>query len=338
MDGSIVFHQNGLLYFRSNCNDTEMVPLLSLEQHLNLTPSQTVLRFMNRPAVLDTGTTVGSFLQCLYPWREQFADLTDRDVSAYIAELRRPSGEENRFDRIEIRNRVGISRSMVHDPIPDDVDFMEWINRDREIVWDDKWEVDVGHDIVGYVDGDPANYSMSGNIHGLKNVPLVINRQSIMVESGPGDQRLFKELPSTYKIGKMTAANVDVEDPVSWQTLVQTVVCNGLWHSTPQGANNFAAMLKGMVDTLDEEREAAAEATPAVALTVVGDAPPTDTPTIVLRPGVFDSVIEHHRTEQEEWDEISSAIRAQNQYPIYIGKVVEDLPADDRAFGRILTK
>lgn len=341
MDGKLVFSNDGVLRFRTHADDQPAVPLQLIQEALGAEAYPFFIRQLRKTFILEQGSTVGSFLLCLQPWSAAVSDLTDRDVQSYIDEIRKPSAIEPVFNRVEVRKKGGFTREMYHEPMPEGVGFVEWLNRPRgEPVWLDIYRMDMDYDICGYTDGDASNYSLSTNIHGLKNVPLIVNREPIVIaydreDVGPslinkeaaGVSVHQREEQSTSDI--LIAKGVKDED-MTVQDLISVVIEHGLWFNTPQGAINEIEMLKGIMaelpdeDDLEEEEEDKGESE-------------SEGMTIEVAPGAFDGMISHYQREKSEWDELLDAVKQiPSSLPLRIGAIEkEDVPTDDRAVGMI---
>lgn len=347
MDGTVVFSKDGVLRFKHCADGSPSVPLILICDALGEDPQRMFIQQLRKPVLLESGSTVGTFLLCLSPFAQTVTDLCDRDVQSYIDEIRKPSAESLAFDRCEIRRKVHFGRKMYHEPMPDDVDFIEWINRDRgEPVWLDTYSISTDFDICGYTDGDVSNYSMSTSIHKLKNVPLVINRTAALLANKreATGTPLFNETAagvSEHRWGtddRPNAATVLVakgesDEDITVYEFIKTVIEVGLWFNTPQGAirehEMLAEMVKHLPDVthLDEDEPEDADEN--------SEGEETSGMTVSIAPGAFSGISSHYEREQEEWKELMSKISQIPSMPIRIGAIVEDVPTDDRAMGII---
>lgn len=353
LDGTVIFCKDGVLRFESRYDDKHMVPVTALQDVLELEPSEMVMSLLRHDAVLDSGSTLGSFLLCLAPWAEQMNWLTDRQVTEYIKEIRKPSAEVNAFDRIELRRRVHAHRSMIHETIPEDVDIFDWLNRDRTapLRWSDSWSVDSTLDICGYVDGDPSNYSMSTDVHKLKNVPIVVNRSTLLMETvskACDKQALFNkaaEGTKTVTDRNITLVSATVERSITFYELIETVVCDGLWHDTPQGARNMATLLSQRLEQMledDDSSESVPEERPRPALSLVDEnysnnatdaEQESSLPKVVIAEGAFDGLSATINKEVNFWESLLKSIEITTDHVIRIGTYSEDTVPDDRVMG-----
>ena len=242
LNGSVIFCNDGILRLRSSGRNKVMLPVLGVQEAYGYSASSMFLKLLRSSAYIEEGSTIATFLKCLEHWADSASDFTDRNVNSYLAEIRKPSGETNTFDRVEIRRVTGIHRKMIHEPIPEDVDWLEWLNRpNKKTEWGNVFEVSQSFHICGYVDGDDSNYSLSTNIHKLKNVPLVINRDDLLTEHVPkraGKGSVMSQTTEgvhTLKDRGLFARASCEEDP-SFGDLLEVVICQGLWFHTPAGA------------------------------------------------------------------------------------------------------
>lgn len=340
MEGTVYFCNDAILRFSSYYaqKGEVSIPLTDLAEVLGKTNDMMLTSVLRRRVVIEAGVTVGSFLLALEPWQELVSALTDRQVDKYIAELRKPSDEQNAFDRCEIRQMVSVTREFIHEPCPEGVDWLDWLQRpDRgEIKWGDNFSCGSEYDICGYNDGDPSNYSMSTNIHRLKNVPLTINRIPVLFIRDPEAVKLFNPEAKGVRVlpGRsdctMMAMAVEPDMAISLGELLEVVIAHGLWNDTPQGAIALEEMLKERVASLQEflAEESKDEQEDE------DDEEEYKGRRIVVAPGAFDGIGETIRYESELWDELRKASFAQGA-AVRIGKIVETPPKEQRARGRI---
>lgn len=350
MYGTVIFCKDGILRFRSGTAEQVAVPLVMIQQVTERDNYPFFMEYMRHPVTLESGSTIGSFLLCLEPWAEVASSLTDRQVDAYIAELRKPSSEESTFDRCEIRKHVSFYQEMHHDPIPEGVGIMEWFNRDRGApVWLDRYQINADYGISGYKNGDNANYSMSTSIHKLKNVPLVINRYPVITctngarEDGPKailDPNAPGMMLAQYEgdgpvTGGYFYAKGSYDEEMTVDALIRVVVEDGLWFDTPRGAASLESVLQDRLADLD--LDAGEEAEPDD----FDEAEEQEEKklTVKIAPGAFDGVIEQTAREATEWElllEKVSALANLSSYPHRIGRIDEDKPSDQRISGLML--
>lgn len=349
MDGKLVFCADGVLRMQSPYSE-HMLSLIDIQHALDLSPSEMFLDSLRRDVLVEEGSTIGTFLMCIEPWAHEAASLTDRQVKAYITEMRRPSSAEPAFDKVEVRFCASISRSPKLEEMPEGVDFLEWLNRpNKKIEFLNTFEFGRGYDICGYTNGDPSNYSMSStSIHELKNVPLVINRDAVLVESCYNAKRTDKgsvmraESEGVHQLGhnRLVIRLDDVS--LSFQDLLETVICDGLWYDSPNGAirqrellSDAMAELKDAIDNSDGRQDAAGSDQDS------DDSDITTTEctvkTVTIREGAFDGIVRHHEVEGAEWAALTAALaKSKTANPIRIGGVTEHRPTDNRLLGQFV--
>lgn len=74
----------------------------------------------------------GEYLFAIEPWKELLTAYLDRDVGAYIGEVRKPS-KPTAWDLewIGIDRRSSVYRAYQHQDMGDGEDFTAWLNRER---------------------------------------------------------------------------------------------------------------------------------------------------------------------------------------------------------------
>lgn len=349
MDGTVIFSKDGILRFRSNSKESVAVPLELIQEAQGKDPYPFFLQQIRKTFILEEGSTIGSFMICLTPWANVVSDLTDRKVQAYIDEIRKPSPEKPVFDRCEVRKQLSFSRELEYVPAPEGVNWLDWLNRERTPNWLNTYEMSRGYNICGYTDGDPSNYSMSCSIHELKNVPLVVNREPVMMSSirndhgpsllnvGAAGVTIQHREDSYNKTGTLVAkGSKDTEMTVA--ELIEVVIEQGLWFDTPAGAINMTAMLKESMENLNLEEEPEDEEEPEAEEVEEVDEEDDSEPKrmkIAVAPGAFSGIVNHVNREAEEWEELMAKMQPTSRLSYRIGEINEAVPVDDRAVGMI---
>lgn len=342
MDGTVIFCADGKLRFKSEVDEVYSIQMTLIQKELGLESYPFFVRNLRQPAMIERGSTIATFLKCVEPWVDVVSDITDRDVGSYLAEIRKPSDLFPVFDRCEISRKISISREMVHDPLPEGEDFLQWISRPRgPIQWSNEFEGERVLDCCGYIDGDASNYSMSTNIHKLKNVPLVLNRRShiliydrsenpIVVADAAGVQ----QLPERSNLYHLTGKSDEV---FTVQDLLEAVIEVGLWFHTPAGAIGLSEMLAEANEAIQSDEDNVTDTKPVLHLVSDDvDIEETDPPKVVVAPGAFDGIASHYDMERAKWDALKDAIFSGTREPIRISPIVEDVPSDNRVAGLIL--
>lgn len=360
MDGQIVFSNDGILRFRSHSDNKNIVPLILIQEQLKLTGYQFFLRNLQKSVMIEEGSTMGSFILALTPWADVASDLLDRNVKAYIDELRKPSDTKNAFDRVEIKKLMSFNRDIDFGERPEDMDWLEWLNTPKEPKMLNTFEMEETLDICGYVDGDENNYSMSMTTIGeLKNVPLVVNRVKtfIMYKSSLDKSKplINKNSMGVNKNKHFTYIDSKPDTDFTLMELIEAVFVHGLFYEHPSGAADTKALLTDRLSSLHEDESELDETDEPVdvkkpAFKVVnenGDLEDHNIPDekeendgsikeIHIAEGAFDSVIRHYQNEDLEWKYILESVDKNSKYPIRIGEIKEEVIKDRRLRGSII--
>lgn len=340
MDGKIIFCNDGILRFKADIDNSVVVPMVSIQDSLNVSSSRFFLQHITKNAIIEKGSTVGSFIMCLEPWAETAGDILDHNVAAYIEKVREPSEIKNVFDRIEIKKLIYVTRDIDYGEMPEGMDFLEWLNAPQDPLVLDTFSMDTQMDICGYTDGDSSNYSMSHtSMKELKNVPLVVNRITTLVEHNSGiyaskGEAINMQVSGAKKYDYMNCLETKNETTFSFFELMETVFCQGLFFYSPKGAENVNEMLK---ESMEEVKNLEEKRTKPALREVKEDGTLKEKKMqIKIADGAFSSVISHFEQEKEEWSLIIDNIDKNSRYPIRIGKVEEDEPKEQRIRGFII--
>ena len=351
MDGQLIFCNDGILRFKSSSDENNSVPLILIQQQQELSASRCFLQNIRKSAVIEKGSTMGSFIMALEPWAEIAGDIVDRNVKAYVDAVRKPAEVvDNVFDRVEIKKLVYVQRDIDFGEKPDDIDFFDWLNTPKDPVMLNTFEIDSMLDICGYKDGDASNYSMSNcSIDEIKNVPLVINRiTSFIVHKVKIDTSkpiIDESVDGIYVKDYMIYAETKNDTSFDVLELLESVFVHGLFYSSPQcAAISKERILESIaqLDDISDDDIDQQENNQKTKLTVVGEEDEIeeeengDIKEIKIAEGAFDSIIQHYDYEKKEWDHILANVDKNSRYPIRIGEVKEDLIKDRRIRGKFL--
>lgn len=92
MEGKLIFCSDAILRFQSDYDETAAVPLLSIQNAIANTDTFFLLRFFHHTVLIEEGTTLASIFLAIEPWKALLAAYLDRNVGAYIDEVKKPSG------------------------------------------------------------------------------------------------------------------------------------------------------------------------------------------------------------------------------------------------------
>lgn len=338
MDGIVIFCKDGILRFQSSMDTTSSVPMCLIEKSLNIPSHRFFLQNLYKHALIEKGSTLGSFLLCLEPWAETVMDLTDRNVPAYIAAIRKPGLAKNTFDYIEIKKITAVERNMHHPEMPEGMDFIEWINTQKEYTYLDTFDIHSGIHINGYVDNETSNYGIDMiDMAEIKNVPLILNRTHTFMEyerKATADQGVLinKNTSGVKQYGAALYVESDNTHDFTLFDLFNTVFCDGLWHYSPQGA---AVAKEELLQAISESEELFEQAEKPDLKLVDDDFTTTqaEVKEVRIAPNAFAPLVEHFENEKSEWDHILSKVEKNSVYPIKIGKIEEDVSSNNRLCG-----
>lgn len=337
MDGKIVFCKDGILRFKSDYDDEKIIPMVLIQDVLENTTAKTFLQMLKRNAIVEAGSTIGSFILCLEPWAEHAKDYIDRDVVAYIKEIRKPSASENAFDKIELSKSIHIGRELDYGKMPEDMDFIDWLNSDKDPEILNKFSIEINTGVCGYNNEDASNYSMScTSIQEIKNVPFIINKKTHIVEYCDSRTKEKGYIMNTntegvHNINKMMFVETKDDNYYTFESLIDAVFCDGLFYYSPSGSEHTKEILNDIVEDIKEREEAKNNEN-----NLKENDEDNKKREIKIADGAFSSIISHSMAEKEEWLEITSKLKNNSRYPIRIGKIEEDVPEDNRLYGMIL--
>ncbi|EEM7220875.1 hypothetical protein C9X52_22605, partial [Salmonella enterica subsp. enterica serovar Enteritidis] len=192
MEGQLIFCSDSILRFQSDYDETAAVPLLSIQNVIADTDPFFLLRFFHHTVLIEEGTTLASIFLAIEPWKALLAAYLDRDVGAYIDEVRKPSGPTTwDIEWIGIDRRSMVYRAYKRQEMQDGEDFSDYLNRERVLT--DEFEIESGCEASGFIKGDKERWSISGDVHEIKNLPVILySKQTLM--TSPKDGLLKKNI------------------------------------------------------------------------------------------------------------------------------------------------
>lgn len=295
MEGKLIFCSDAILRFQSEYEETAAVPLLSIQNTVANTDPFFLLRFFHHTVQIEEETTLASIFLAIEPWKALLAAYLDRDVGAYIDEVRKPSGPTTwNIEWIGIDRRSMVYRAYKHQEMQDGEDFTDYLNRERVLT--DEFEIESGCEASGFIKGDKERWSISGDVHEIKNLPVILySKQTLMTSSKDG---LLKKNVSGVKSSKH-GGFVYGDTSFSFSEVMEAIFISGLFFYAPRDAASSLDELKESLAGLEEE---------------LAEKPNTDStsnetdeePTIIVAEGAFDSVAAHMKSEIEEWQSIKN--------------------------------
>ncbi|MBJ8398764.1 MULTISPECIES: hypothetical protein [Citrobacter] len=310
MEGKLIFCFDAILRFQSDYDETAAVPLLSIQNAIANTDPFFLLRFFHHTVLIEEGTTLASIFLAIEPWKALLATYLYRDVSAYIDEVRKPSGPTTwNIEWIGIDRRSMVYRAYQRQEMQDGEDFSEYLNRDRVLT--DEFEIESGCEASGFIKGDKERWSISGDVHEIKNLPVILySKQTLMTSAKDG---LLKKNVSGVKSSKHSCF-VYGDTSFSFREVMEAIFISGLFFYAPKDA---ASSLDELKENLSELEEELAEKTNEVST----GSETEEEPTIVVADGAFDSLAAHMESEKAEWQSIKKLCQREGELPIRIGSI-----------------
>lgn len=290
MEGKLIFCSDAILRFQSDYDETAAVPLLSIQNVIADTDPFFLLRFFHHTVLIEEGTTLASIFLAIEPWKALLAAYLDRDVGAYIDEVRKPSGPTTwDIEWIGIDRRSMVYRAYKRQEMQDGEDFSDYLNRERVLT--DEFEIESGCEASGFIKGEKERWSISGDVHEIKNLPVILySKQTLMTSPKDG---LLKKNVSGVKNSKHSCF-VYGDTSFSLREVMEAIFISGLFFYAPKDAASSLDELKASLAELEEER---AENPNAESTGNETD----EESTIVVAEGAFDSLAAHMESEKAEW-------------------------------------
>ncbi|EBW9095816.1 hypothetical protein BZ562_05095 [Salmonella enterica subsp. enterica serovar Enteritidis] len=310
MEGQLIFCSDSILRFQSDYDETAAVPLLSIQNVIADTDPFFLLRFFHHTVLIEEGTTLASIFLAIEPWKALLAAYLDRDVGAYIDEVRKPSGPTTwDIEWIGIDRRSMVYRAYKRQEMQDGEDFSDYLNRERVLT--DEFEIESGCEASGFIKGDKERWSISGDVHEIKNLPVILySKQTLMTSPKDG---LLKKNISGVKSSKHSCF-IYGDTSFSFSEVMEAIFISGLFFYAPKDAASSLDELKASLAELEEER---AENPNAESTGNETD----EEPTIVVAEGAFDSLAAHMESEKAEWQSIKKLCQQEGGLSIRIGNI-----------------
>ncbi|EAV5785633.1 hypothetical protein E7T91_23135, partial [Salmonella enterica] len=250
MEGQLIFCSDSILRFQSDYDETAAVPLLSIQNVIADTDPFFLLRFFHHTVLIEEGTTLASIFLAIEPWKALLAAYLDRDVGAYIDEVRKPSGPTTwDIEWIGIDRRSMVYRAYKRQEMQDGEDFSDYLNRERVLT--DEFEIESGCEASGFIKGDKERWSISGDVHEIKNLPVILySKQTLMTSPKDG---LLKKNISGVKSSKHSCF-IYGDTSFSFSEVMEAIFISGLFFYAPKDAASSLDELKASLAELEEER------------------------------------------------------------------------------------
>lgn len=324
MEGQLIFCSDSILRFRSDYDETTALPLLSIQKTISDTDPFFLLRFFRHTVMIEEGTTLADIFFAIEPWKELLTAYLDRDVGAYIDEVRKPSKPTTwDLEWIGIDRRSSVYRVYQHQDMGEGEDFTAWLNRER--IPTEEFDIESSCDASGFIKGDKERWSLSENVHEIKNLPVILyNKQMLMTLQK--DELLKESVSGVNSAGR--SRFVYGNTSFSFNEMMEAIFISGLFFQTPRAAASCLDELKNSLDGLGNEVLKEVESN----LADSGDGKPLK---IEVADGAFDSLITHMESETENWQLIKKQCQKDGSLPVRIGVITPAKPPELRLCGEI---
>ncbi|HEX4500133.1 MAG TPA: hypothetical protein VH187_03035 [Scandinavium sp.] len=324
MEGQLIFCSDSILRFRSDYDQTTALPLLSIQKTISNTDPFFLLRFFRHTVLIEERTTLANIFFAIEPWKELLTAYLDRDVGAYIDEIRKPSQPTTwDLEWIGIDRRNSVYRAYQHQDMRDGEDFTAWLNRERIPIGE--FDIESSCDASGFIKGDKERWSLSENVHEIKNLPVILyNKQTLMTLQK--DELLRESASGVNNIDR--GRFVYGETSFSFYEVMEAIFISGLFFHSPLVAESSYEELKNSFSGL--ENEVSKETEPNLA-----DGEEEKPLKIEVADGAFDSLISHMESETENWQLIKKQCQKEGSLPVRIGVITPAKPPELRLCGEI---
>jgi len=320
MDGALIFCKDGILRFRSHYDDLTAVPLLAVQESLGEDDHSFLLQYFRHHVVIEDGTTLSHVFLAIEPWAKILGIYLDMDVMAYIDEIRKPSRAEPLFDWIGLQKVTSIHRAYLHQDIKPGENFTNYFNRER--IPTPRFDIEVAFIANGYKNKDREPYSISGDIHTIKNVPIMISDRQILASYGYEKNKLMNDDYTGVSVNNKVQY-IQGTAVFSLHEILDAIFKDGLFYASPQVANYNLEMIKKIAETHDIDEAANRERGDDKNQDNAQESLNTHKLTLEMAEGAFDPMIEHMQAEQDYWLYIKSLCDSNSELPIRIGHVLE---------------
>lgn len=322
MEGKLIFCSDSILRFRSDYDETAALPLLSIQKTISDTDPFFLLRFFRHAVMIEEGTTLANIFFAIEPWKELLAAYLDRDVGAYIDEVRKPSKPTTwDLEWIGIDRRSSVHRAYQHQDMGDGEDFTAWLNRER--IPTEEFEIESGCDASGFIKGNKERWSLSENVHEIKNLPVILySKQTLMTLQE--DELLRESVSGVNSTDRGRFVYGDTS--FSFYEVMEAIFISGLFFHSPLAAEGSYEELKDSLSGLENEVSKGTEPN-------LADSGEDKQLKIDVADGAFDSLITHMEFETENWQFIKKQCQKDGSLPVRIGVITPAKPLELRLCG-----
>ena len=333
IEGTLIFCADSVLRFRSNYDDSVAIPLLSMQKILVESAPSFLLKFFRHRILIEKGTTLAGIFLAIEPWQALLTAYLDRNVAAYISEIKKPSHLPTwDLEWIGIYRTTSIHRAYEYTAIEDGEDLSFYLNRERRPTFE--FHIESTCDASGFVKNSEERYSLSGDIHEIKELPVILyNKQVVSASLDRENQiHMFQTDILGVHTNKYSSFIVGEPDFVFYQVM-EAIFINGLFYDAPQVAISRYEEIKEIAGSLKETEE---NKNIIQSVDICSDDNTENKPMkIEIAEGAFDSLIAHEKQEAEYWQYIKEQCKKEQKLPIRIGSITEAVPPELRFNGQL---
>lgn len=322
MEGRLYFCADQILRFKSDFDDATALPLLSILRTLPADDPWFLLRFFRHPVVIEQDTTLAAILIAVEAWQDLLTAVLDRDVAAYIREMKKPAPSANSGpDWISVRRHSAVIRSYQYLQPGEEEDLNDYFS--RELTPADDFDIETECSAFGIRFDSSQHWSLSENIHDIKNLPVVIDSRHSL-EFLPQDGLLQKGVagvdygPHRYRLFSETELN--------FRELLEAIFISGLFYFSPAVAEHNTRQLQQLLAERDEQADE--EEQQDTELFDEEDSLLPEEFSIEIDEEAFDSLTEHSRQQTEAWQALKKRCRQYSGLPVRIGNIVPARPPE----------
>ena len=318
MDGVLIFCKDSILRFRSDYDDLTAVPLLSIQQCLEEDDPFFLLKYFRHHVILEEDTTLSDIFLAIEPWAQILSVYLDIDVMAYIDEIRKPSRTQAVFDWIAIQKTTSVHRAYQPHEMLENEDFTGYFNRER--VPTKHFDIEVASTANGYKHEDREHYSISGDIHTIKNVPVIISDRQVLVSYNFEENNLLNQAYEGVSVNdKLTY--IQGGNDVFFYEVMEALFNDGLFYFSPQTASHDLELIKEIAGLIEQKEAEEEQSSRGKESPGEEDVQAVKKMKVDIAEGAFDPMIEHMEAEQAYWQYIKSLCDSNSELPIRIGQI-----------------
>ncbi len=361
MDFDIYFCNDGILRARYT-DHRPMVPLKFIQEQGRFSDLSFWVRWWENSVYFEKGLTLSKFLLCLEPWKDFWSEITLKDVSAYIEEVRKPilvGSEGTTIDWIDISYLTEIEAKKEFLDTEDDEslmrrDFNAWINSEKNARLTGHWDINSHYKVTGYKLGEDEHYSIDYSpMNELANIPIILNDQHILMFQGWSLDRFFEKDPifkknafgicslskgsNKYLYGKKYHRTRDVIEGFFWWLFRTPVSRDGFVDSLKDSMKEFEDYQKSeeISEKITKDKIVSLEDYKNKKETKEDNDSDDKKMEVKIAPGAFSSMIDDFERNGNYWDDLIRKAKKE-KIVLKIGNVKTTEPLENRIYNYVI--